>query len=100
MQAINAFKLLPSMLSSLHLWGCRSKKEQQKREEECVSGIEMCVHAHFNFVNFSPSSSFFNDADSHGNDEVREIKKSTLDPSFAVFFISYAVMLLYECICS
>jgi hypothetical protein len=41
------------------IWGgCRSKKEQQKEEEECVSGIKMCVHAHFNFVNFSPSSSF------------------------------------------
>lgn len=45
MQAINAFKLLPSMLFYHCIFGCRSKKEQQKREEECVSGIKRDVCA-------------------------------------------------------
>lgn len=74
---------------------CRSKKEQQNTERgECVSGIKMCVHAHFNFVNFSLSSSFLEWC-SHGNDGAWEIKKSTLDPSFAVFLCCNVIVWVY-----
>lgn len=100
MPAINAFKLLPAMLGSR----CRSKKEQQKGEEECVSGIkrEICVHAHFNFVNFSPSSSSAQWMLTRmAMMELERLKNQHLILLFAVS-LNYICcnVPLYECICS